>query len=55
MDHVGHCLPVHGVQRLVDLVKEVEGSWVAFLNRKCLKIKDKDKGKDKIMKVLPFV
>ena len=29
--HVGHGLPVHRVQRLVDLVKQVEWSRVAFL------------------------
>ena len=29
--HVGHGLPVHGVERLVDLVKQVEWSRVAFL------------------------
>ena len=31
VDHVGHGLPVHGVQRLVDLVKQVEGGRVTFL------------------------
>ena len=31
VDHVGHGLPVHGVERLVDLVKQVEWSRVAFL------------------------
>ena len=29
--HVGHGLPVHRVQRLVDLVKQVEGGGVTFL------------------------
>ena len=29
--HVGHGLPVHRVQRLVDLVKQVEWSRVTFL------------------------
>ena len=32
VDHVGHRLPVHRVQGLVDLVKEVEWSRVTFLN-----------------------
>ena len=32
VDHVGHGLPVHRVQGLVDLVKEVEWSRVTFLN-----------------------
>ena len=32
VDHVSHSLPVHRVQRLVDLVEEVEGSRVTFLN-----------------------
>ena len=31
VDHVGHGLPVHRVQRLVDLVEQVEGSGVTFL------------------------
>ena len=35
MDHVGHGLPVHRVQRLVDLVEQVERGRVTFLN-KCL-------------------
>ena len=36
--HVGHGLPVHRVQCLVDLVKQVEGGRVTFLRYKYVNV-----------------